>query len=250
MEDSGEKQKLIEKLQKLAHKLEKSPTVKDVRESNLFSTEYKLTDRFGSFNEAKRIAGIEVIEENTNNINKDIQKDSDLAYLLGVLAGDGSIVELANGSFRLSLTCKDQEMLEEFTSIAEEKFGIKGSKQVQYADGKKYPRVDFCSRDFNKVLGDWSFENWHLRLRREFHWVYHEYSEDFLSGLFDAEGTVCGNRIKIYCQNMEGSRVIEEMLENLGMEYSSNKNSVYILRNSFEDFKNKINPRISRKVIK
>lgn len=243
------KQYLIENLQKLATELGKSPTVKDVRDSDIFDSEYRLVKEFGTFNKAKIVAGIEIVQENTNSIDEEIIKDGDLAYFLGVLAGDGSIVELSNGSYRVSLTCKDKEMLEEFTSIGEEKFGIKAVESKRIVDNKNYGRVDFCSKDFGDYLGDWSFENWHLRLMRDFSWIKRNYAEEFLSGLFDAEGTNSGRIIRFYCQNDEAREVIRMMLEELGMKSNLNKRSVTIRRSDVDKFKDKINPRISRKVV-
>lgn len=244
------RESLISGLQKLESDLGRSPTITDVRECDIFSSEYEIVKEFESFNRAKEISGIEINKERSNDVDIEaIKEDGDLAYFLGVLAGDGSVFELSNGSYKIVLACKDKEMIEAFKSIGEEKFGINAREGVQRQNGKKYYRVDFCSKDFGDYLGDWGWCSWTARIHGEFSWIKEDYPENFLSGLFDAEGTRTDRAIRIYCQNVEGLEVIRELLEMIGISnYVSGKRSISVKKQSWNMFDEKLNPRIKRKV--
>jgi hypothetical protein len=247
MELDSRQQSILERLKDVAEDLGRSPSQIDIREeTEEFSTEYEIRKHFDSFNKAKKLAGL-TVDIYSNEIERPIERDSDLAYFLGVLAGDGCIHNTVDDCKAVTLTAKDAEMVEEFENIGEEKFGVSPIRNKQYTNGREYYRVNFLSSEMARWLGDWSHESWAKTLRSDYEWVIADHPDSFLSGIFDAEGTNT-TAMKIYCQNRCGSSIISDCLTILGVKHTMDSKGVRISDNDQEEFLELSNPRIERKM--
>lgn len=249
MDLDSKQRNILERLRSVEEDLGRSPSQMDIRNnSDEFSTEYEIRKHFDSFNQAKEIAGLE-IDAYSNEIKENIKKDSDLAYFLGVLAGDGCVYEIGNGCKAVTLTAKDDEMIENFAEIGEKKFGVEPKRDIQYTDGDAYERINFYSSEMANWLGDWGFKKWATTIREDFKWVITEHPEEFISGIFDAEGTNSTD-VKIYCQDACGRAVISDCLAIIGVKHTMSSKAVRISNKSTSKFVKDCKPRIKRKSIR
>lgn len=152
----------------------------------------------------------------------------DFAWWLGALAGDG---HAAFDRIRLKVT--DMDFANEFKNIGEKIFGVYGDYKEKVDNDQKIKRklqyiITFYSQKLSNYLGDWSSLNWDKTLKDRFDWILEDkrYIAAFLSGYFDAEGSVvCKFYKKQYLFRMKYAiepdnikLMISDMLERLGVE--------------------------------
>lgn len=111
------------------------------------------------------------------------EPSSELAYVIGVLLGDGYIIRKHRYEYNIELTVKDHEFAETF------------SRAMAKVLNKKYKRPYW-----NRTLNAWNvcyhskaFYTWYRRQNLEILKPHIEYNKDivkhFLRGLYDSEGT-------------------------------------------------------------
>jgi len=157
----------------------------------------------------------------------------ELAWFLGVLAGDGYVSSLNDKSkcYRALLIAISKEFVNQFAKIGEILFGIKPSlrnynKYKLKGRWRRYYECSFISKRVVDFLGDWKEKIWYKTLKNRFHWIRNnrDYISAFLSGFFDSEGSIFYNkekytrRVVFAISYKEGQKVIKEMLEKFGIK--------------------------------
>jgi intein-encoded DNA endonuclease-like protein len=106
----------------------------------------------------------------------------ELAYIVGALKGDGSLVFYMNSSFRLKLAVNDLGFAQKFKEFGEKQFGLNGSYKIVQDRWHKNPRHQVCfySKDL-RFLKDFNLD---LILTND------EFKKEFINGFFDSEGWV------------------------------------------------------------
>jgi len=148
----------------------------------------------------------------------------ELAYILGVIEGDGSISKVCNN---ICLSCKDRDFIEEFKRNLEEWSGIKTSV-IYKIDYSKKNRNDLfsvvlCSKEAKLVLNNFNFDS--LLNSTE------KIKSNFLRGIYDSEGSVIKANLNIkrkdytrkvvfYNTNKETILFVARLLKDLGIDCS------------------------------
>lgn len=163
-------------------------------------------------------------------INKTIIFDKNLAYVMGMFAGDGSITARKNTKHNLSSIWqivgneRDSDILNRCADIIEEKFGLKVHRGYSKGNQKTYIiRVDsiVVSEFFNKYVGKGSRNKFIHNLLKDY--------PSFLFGIFDSDGSINSQCIgSITLNNRELINTLKEMSDKFGIpSYISTKiNSV------------------------
>lgn len=149
----------------------------------------------------------------------ELRTDEDLAYVFGVLCGDGSFI--SGRSPHLRLKCADKDFAEAFARHATKVLGrshrpIKSHyspKEGQYIVTAYVPKsiVPFFERHPTKT------HNWRVP---SFVLKNDEMIAKFLRGFADSEGTVIPHgRIALYSSNRQGLEQVRAMLTKLGLVY-------------------------------
>lgn len=152
-----------------------------------------------------------------------LSPSSELAWMVGVLAGSGNIAR--NGS--IVFINADQQARAAFKSRGERLFGISASEQPTYT-GKNpiNPRVTFHSAGYARELGDFSGDTWANTLLQKHDWILRNqaYIWSLLTGFFDKHGHLYINSAKRY-DNVElrtGYRttgnLLAELMVRVGIE--------------------------------
>ena len=117
---------------------------------------------------------------------------TDFAWWLGALAGDGHVA-----FDRVTLKVIDKDFANNFMKIGEDIFKIKSKlkeylRQDPLIKRKLQYIIIFYSQRLSQYLGDWSWLNWNKTMENKFSWILgdQDYTSSFLSGYFDAEGSV------------------------------------------------------------
>jgi len=130
---------------------------------------------------------------NTKNIKNDYNIiTDDLAYIVGVMAGDGYIVS----SSGIGLQATDEDFVMEFARKCKKQFGIEGklyytkpSKLKDWRNGKTYIRKPTTIFRLNSIIiRDFFIKTKTFKIIDCFN---HMNKIAFLRGLWDSEGSVC-----------------------------------------------------------
>lgn len=212
---------------------------------------------FGGFNKALIAAGLP-----TNYGDFPIPDlTPEFAYLLGLVIGDGCVVE---GYVLLGITEKDCELVESFSRICKQLFGRKPSITEK-------PERWFKSPESEKIykgkpmkcasLGSITVSSWLVKnFKPSGKWVIPqpvfkalpEIQAGFLRGFYDAEGGVSIGTIKLSQKDEEILKRVQKMLENFGIESRvshSKKEFCLVITglSNFEKFRRSISFGLTRK---
>ncbi len=165
-----------------------------------------------------------------------------LAWFLGVVAGDGHVRSLSDRSKKYSvvLGSVSPEFESAFCRTGKNLFGIDGHryKASRYKLKGKWRFQYFCefiSKNMVAFLGDWKETVWPTTLTDNFSWILQDknYIANFIGGFFDAEGNARKQwtksyRIYIAIKYPAVQNTIGKMLSQLGIRYSVYSNGVWI----------------------
>lgn len=162
--------------------LSHSPSINEVPSSLYGAANW----HFGNWNKAKIAAGLEIRKQNNALKESSRKLSNDLAYVLGVVAGDGCASYSKNNhgtKGTISLGVTDKDFAETF-KIYLERWSSYTSKLQKY--GNKY-YVTFNSVDATKFVKNFDLKAI-LRADKKVQ-IY------FIRGLFDSEGGVIGKNL-------------------------------------------------------
>ncbi len=143
-----------------------------------------------------------------------LEPSPELAYVIGVVAGDGWAHKTRSGGYRVGAVVKDREFAEEFSRCLGLVLGRDPPEPKPVKDGL----FRVCAR--SKTLYHILQKPIDMGMIRPFI----EYSEDcirsFLRGFFDSEGSVEKNTAKIRCFNTDIKLLeyVQKLLKVLGIE--------------------------------
>lgn len=224
------------------------------------------TDRKPRSNYAKR---------RSKNPREDFKElDKNLAYIYGVLTGDGYI-EKTDRTYRLGLSVTDEDFAENFREKLNNWSGMNASvsrREIKHNHTTKYGDPIRCETEYietrlaSKVLVKFlkkksEFKTEHWKVPQDIKESSENMKAKFLRGLFDSEGfsTFSGRtkRIEIEMKNKPGLKEIQDLLKDLEISSYLNQGSEQRLKNTYalrthdadsiKNFENKINFSIERK---
>lgn len=158
---------------------------------------------------------------------------TELAWFLGVLAGDGYVSSMKDKSksYRVLLIVISEEFINRFAKIGKALFGISPrlreyNKYKLKGKWRKYYECDFFSKRMVEFLGTWKENVWFKTLTHRFNWIWKDkqFISAFLSGFFDSDGSIIYNkekymrRISFAILNKNTKTIIKKMLEQLGIK--------------------------------
>lgn len=142
------KEELLKKLKESAKKLGHSPKRREI--PNLAMKCYKI---FGSFNKAKRLAGLDIRNVRSTTFPKNAFKlDKDMARIASYLTFDGHLYKDLKGFLYSSKNKKD---LEDFEIIINRKFSLPARYHLNSAGSHKQTHVIYF---FNKIVCEYLFK--------------------------------------------------------------------------------------------
>ncbi len=251
------KEKIIDELKNATIKIGHSPSFKELIRLRGWDLPTVCYRYFGTFNNAKLIAGLVTDEKSKAYELPETAKNmtQELGYILGVIYGDGWI-DIQFG--KIGLNVKDKDFAEFFAKVLEKWCGKKATiKKVKLYHVRLYgTRIASFLKNYDvmKVLS--SSE---------------EVKGMFLRGLFDSEGYMAGynlnnlriaiRKIVFYNSNKKLVDMVIKLLQELGItkvKVSSNRYSgfgskkkqyrvIIYGRENFEVFQKKIGFSINRK---
>jgi len=194
------KEKILKELKERAEVLGKSPTAKDVPTLEKLCRIY-----FGSFNKAKKLAGLDVIPQHNKYVLPNSTKNisPELGYIIGVILGDGWINIKKGG---LGLNVKDKDFADFFFENLKKWSKKTPKKSIVRGYVKKFPngKVSRISKQYKVVLWSVDAVNFITNLLKpikfnrktkytNLKWIYKtpkKFKKMVLRGLFDSEGMV------------------------------------------------------------
>jgi len=162
-----------------------------------------------------------------NKIPAGLELTEDLAYILGVLAGDGYMhYNINQQSYYAGLSATDKEFVEKFRKVLFNFFKInptnefKKSKKLNYRD-QYISRM--CSKeacDFINSFG--SFGKYCWKVPEVIIGANNQIKSAFIKGFFDSEGEIDkkSRRVGATSVNLEGLKQVGGLLGSLGIRYS------------------------------
>jgi len=145
-----------------------------------------------------------------NRIQPDLSPSSSLAYILGVMLGDGCCYtsEERNEAY-IEIVVRDKPFAECFFSHCK--------------DIDLHPRLSRQGRFYRVVAYSKTFANWYNSLDiEEIEKITSKFKEDFIRGFYDSEGNMSasrrGGKIRIVNTNLEYLELIQRFLNDLNIE--------------------------------
>ncbi|MBU3907049.1 MAG: hypothetical protein KKA64_02240, partial [Nanoarchaeota archaeon] len=197
-----------------------------------------------------------------------LKLNSDLAYILGVLAGDGFIdYNDSRRNYHIGLAVTDKEFVEKFKESLFNFFNINSSNEFRKSKNENWRDqylTRLCSKEacnFVNSIGKFKKENW--RVPNIIKNSKKSVRCSFLLGFFDSEGEIDSEakRIGATSMNLEGLKEIEDLLKSIRIRSTiikrkdprPNTHQKYVLRlqdrKSMELFYKNIGFTIQRKQI-
>lgn len=145
---------------------------------------------FGSFNEAKKKAGLEIKNNKITSFPKNaFRLDKDLVTIIAYLTADGHLCKDLKGFY---FSSKDRNFLEKLEKIIMKKFGLKGKYVLGTGHGKSYKYLVFNKPitlflkdkgvpEGDKMLTSFDVPRW-IKINKEF-------SKEYLKIIFYCEGS-------------------------------------------------------------
>jgi len=207
--------KLIDSNNKLGH----SPTSREINPT-LYGACWNY---FGSFNKAKLVANLPIQKVKYKKLKRGYNSlSNNLAYILGVILGDGHLAIMENvkrPSYYTLLKVKDKDFALEFKKRLENWSGHK-VKYYLHKNGFYYSIL--YSKDATKFLKSFNI-NQILKSKKKI--KYH-----FLKGLFDSEGCIAGSNlqkrryatriIKFFNNKSKIIKLVSKILKEIGINHS------------------------------
>jgi len=151
----------------------------------------------------------------------------ELAWFLGVLAGDGYVSPLINKeySYTVQLAATSPEFVQKFSKVGRKLFGIKPCLRNFNAyklrgKWRKYYVSAFYSKKLVLFFGNWKENIWPKTLKESFNWILKNksFARSFLTGYFDSEGSAIYNdrptrRATIAVMNKDAQEILRIMLK-------------------------------------
>lgn len=188
-------------------------------------------------------AGRIVIKKNL--IPKSLKLNEDLAYILGVLAGDGYMdYNDKRRTHSIGLSAIDKEFVEKFRETLFNFFKIRSSQEFRKSRREKWNDqyvTRLCSKeacDFINSIGQFKKGNWLVpdMIKN----ADTEIKSAFIKGFFDSEGEIDKQigRVGATSINLEGLEEIKKILESMGIrntiikrkDIRPNTHQKYVLR--------------------
>lgn len=174
------KELIIKELMNVRERLRHSPSSREVKGSFI----QVCSIYFGSFNKAKKAAGLEINKIKYNKVKKSAYRlTEDLAYILGVVEGDGNVfVKMSShGTIaKITLKVKDLDFALHFKKILEKWSGIKSS--LYNLERINQIAVNLYSIEVAKIIKNFKIKDI-IKSNRNIKYK-------FLKGLFDSDGGV------------------------------------------------------------
>lgn len=184
-----------------------------------------------------------IIKKNIIPLNLNLNED--LAYILGVLSGDGYIdYSGLRRTHQIGLSATDKEFVEKFKSSLFNFFKIKSTNEFRESRREKW-RAQYITRlcskeacDFIFSFGKFKKENWRIPELIKNSNI--KIKSAFLRGFFDSEGEIDKKigRVGATSMNFKGLQEIGKLLIDLGIKYTiikkkdirPNSHQKYVLR--------------------
>lgn len=144
--------------------------------------------------------------------------DADLAYLMGVVIGDGPL-ERGAGAPSFVITCDDAELQTELRRISERHFHPDSRRDRVETYEDRSARLRF-SQNKGKALQSFGLQSdgaWEKEVPSAVRRSPREVVIGFLQGLFDADGHARSDGIELATRSEELSRQVQLLLANLGI---------------------------------
>ena len=183
--------KIINVLKELSQELNHSPSTREAG-----PVLYEACRRyFGSFNKAKKVAGLEIFLFKHHQINKNAKRlNGNLAYILGVIEGDGHCRlrrDPKRTSGEIILKVKNLDFATEFKKQLKRWSGV----QPKFWEKNKEFFVAFYSVDAANFIKNFDLEKIYNSSKK--------IKSNFLKGLYDSDGGIIGknlNRRRFACR--------------------------------------------------
>lgn len=162
-----------------------------------------------------------------NKIHANMDKKTEISYVLGVLDGDG----FTDNKSTLSLETASKDFAEKFVSYLD-KIGL--NPNIRDRENKK--AVWASSMEFQEWFSAMGFSE-------KFEWLKKE--GDFwkyLEGAYDSDGDLSHPGPRICSYDSEEKKFLKKILDHLGLEASIQQNNVYVKVASSESFFENVNP--------
>jgi intein/homing endonuclease len=154
----------------------------------------------------------------SNNKIGPLDLDEDLAYFIGVIVGDGYI---KRSGFSITCSKKDESIVKEIDRILKDKWSL----NLNFRDHPRNPENWRCGKNDKKLKEFFSFipeivtKSYFKRIPKPILEAPQNIQTAFLSGLFDTDGSVNKNRLKVVItqNNFEIIQEIRMLLLNMGI---------------------------------
>lgn len=167
-------------------------------------------------------------------IIRHLETTFNFGYLCGLVLGDGYLFRTKNRNYRVSLESTDEELATLFVEVARNlgfnPLGYKRAKLRSFKSGYSYSNeswvITINSKQLYYLLRPFKKEDflWQIPI---FLVKKKEAILGFLSGLFDAEGTVDKKGLALSSKRIENVKQIQIVLSNVGI-----KSRLYVTRSS------------------
>lgn len=226
---------------------------------------FKRRDRSSAAKEGVKAGRIKIKK---NKIPTGLVLNGDLAYILGVLAGDGYMdYDDKRRNYHIGLSATDKEFVEKFKESLFNFFKMKSSNEFRKSRKENWRDqhiTRLCSKeacDFINSIGKFKKDNWEVpELIKSSN---RDVQCAFIKGFFDSEGEIDKQigRVGATSMNLKGLNEIQRLLGNLGIRSTIikkkdnriNAHQKYVLRihdkNSIGLFSELIDFTIDRKQI-
>lgn len=180
------------------------------------------------------------------NINQpNVNSSPELAYLIGVVKGDGFITTNGNGrrkTYRIGLNVINKEFIQYFRDVLSSIINSKKPYSICYS---KTTGKNGCYKVMGYSKRLYEFLNNEIQIDI----VINKYPSNFIKGFFDSEGSIDQKRIRLWNSSIYLLNKVRKALDSLNIKHTLilNKNRckdgvhcIYIRNESYKDFINKI----------
>lgn len=214
---------------KLMKKLGRIPSTKDLEKYNN-KLRKAIETHYGSIKVFRRSIGLpEIVSRRGRCIKKSAYEISkELAYLVGVALGDGSLIYTRTKRFTLRTIDEDfaryvYEVIKEWCGLEPKMYKRRGTEKVFPNNIKSKTKDSFevvlNSKEAVKIL---------KKYIDDYSWIFNQPEKikiAFIKGLWDSEGTISGKTISWCNSNLKLAEAFKKLLESIGIKASLSKRS-------------------------
>lgn len=218
--NESKKEEIIQHLQHAADELNKSPTVREFNSLNLEVTSDVVTNIFGSWNEAKKAAGLKTRQRGTvRNINETYFKSinsSEKAYWFGAIFATSSLRSQPTGeNYVLSLGRVEDKayFITKFSDAVESDYSISWNKQDK--SDKQRAQLLISNPTFIEYLLKAGYPKPGDE-QGGFPDIDDEYRPSFLRGFLESNGYFTTNGWNVTVSNLQRGETLQEWFEEYG----------------------------------